>query len=89
VITPASNQPPLRIGFSVGGKSAVQRNRLRRLIKESARLNKEPLLLKLTAQGKSASLVIGMRSDDTPPGFSHIEKDVQALFDEIIHRWLT
>lgn len=90
VISPASASAPphLKIGFSIRAAGAVRRNRLRRLVKESTRLNKAPLLLKLTAQGKSASMVIGMRPDDDPPGFSQIENDIKALFQEIMVRWL-
>ena len=89
VITPGSSGSPLQIGFSVRAKKAVERNRLRRLIKESARLHKAPLQRQLAAHDKSASMVLGMRSDGVEPAFAQVEKDVQAIFEQIIHRWLT
>ena len=70
VFLPVSGQPcPLSVMVSVSKrhfKQAVNRNRVKRLIRECWRLQKQPLADQLTAQGKQLAVVIIYLSDELP-----------------------
>ncbi len=78
-----------RAGFAVHKKSgtAVWRNRVRRLIKESYRLNKEPLVDKCKSNSKLLLLVFSSnrinQENNKQIFFSNIEPDVLDLINQI------
>lgn len=72
---------PAKVLFSVPKKkfkSAVQRNLLRRRMREAYRLNKNPLLEQLAEQGMAIAMVI-IYTDKKACSYSKIEKQLIKL----------
>lgn len=59
----ASGHSSLRVGYAVSSRTygAVRRNRLRRLLREAFRTEREPLLVALRAAGRSAEVIFSLR----------------------------
>ena len=63
-------------------KSAVKRNRLKRLIKESYRLNKNDFIEKITTQFKRISIAFLYLSDEEKP-YAEIESAVRKALETL------
>ncbi len=91
------DEMPVRFGVAVSRsvRRAVDRNRIKRLVRESYRRNKEILIGRLTASSPSVSLVfLFLRTTRSTgktaiPPYCEIERDVQSLLRTIAERELS
>lgn len=77
---------PIKIGVSASKKNfktAVNRNRIKRLLKENYRLNKHPLHDYTTNNGKQVALFF-MFIDKTLPENSLLQKKMPLIIDKLI-----
>lgn len=77
---------PIKIGVSASKKNfktAVNRNRIKRLLKENYRLNKQPLHNYMTNNGKQVALFF-MFIDKTLPENSLLQKKMPLIIDKLI-----
>jgi ribonuclease P protein component len=77
---------PVKAGVSVSTrnfKKAVHRNRIKRILREAYRLNKNSLAEHLTASGKHLALFI-IYNDKTLPVFTEINEKMQLLLNKLI-----
>jgi ribonuclease P protein component len=83
--SPRNEGLPIRILFSVSKRNfsrAVDRNRIKRLLRESYRLMKPGLFLKIPEDTKLEIAVI-FTGNDLPP-FTSIQKDLAKALDRLI-----
>ena len=77
---------PIKIGVSASKKNfktAVDRNRIKRLLRENYRLNKHPLHDYMTNNGKQVALFF-MFIDKTLPENSLLQKKMPLIIDKLI-----
>ncbi len=77
---------PLQAGFAVSTrnfKHAVDRNRVKRIGRESYRLNKQPLITKL-AEGKIQLQVFFVYTDKTLPNFTEADAKMKLCLEKLI-----
>ena len=77
---------PIKVGVGASSKkfkNAVDRNRIKRLIKENYRLNKQPLHDHLHCNGKQLA-VFFMFIDKTLPDNSLLQKKMPLIIDKLI-----
>jgi ribonuclease P protein component len=90
VWTPAAEEASLQAGFGVSAryfKKAVDRNRIKRLLKEAYRLQKAPLTEVIVASGKKLSLFIHFMGNEIPSYemvFDSMGKAIKKMKD-LIH----
>ena len=81
-ITPQATTPSLQCGFTVSSKSfkkAVHRNRIKRLMRESYRLQKAPLLQIIENKNLTVSLFLIFRGNEIPEYDVIYQKMSEAL----------
>ena len=77
---------PIKIGVSASKKNfktAVDRNRIKRLLRENYRLNKHPLHDCVTSNGKQVAVFL-MYIDKTLPENSLLQKKMPLIIDKLI-----
>lgn len=67
-------------------KKAVQRNRIRRLMREAYRLNKHHLYDALQKEEKQLALLVIYTGQETMP-FAEIESAMQQMLRRLIKKW--
>ena len=83
------HDPPILVGFAVGKalKRAVDRNRVKRLMRESYRLNKDIVYSKAREANKQVRLIFlfSMRSASRrmPPVYSVVETDIKSILNSV------
>ena len=89
----SKNPPRVVIGAAVGSrlKKATQRNRIKRLIRESYRLNKEIILSRVKNQTNPMALMFVYRTRSAAagshdPSYDDIERDVKELLGRVVER---
>lgn len=84
--TPANSIISLKMAVTVPKRwmhDAVDRNRMKRLVRESFRLNKHPLSELLSAQEKSMALLFIVQSK-TPLSFDQTQEKIILLLQRLI-----
>lgn len=84
--TEDENPQPVKFMVSVPKKkirSAVKRNRVKRVLREIWRLNKESLYIEMKKNGLRANIMFMYLTSD-PPDFKLIEKKIPAVFTFIL-----
>ena len=82
-------EPPCRVGFAVAGtvRRAVDRNRMKRLMRESYRRNKEALLPALAASGSSCAIMFlysrNISHKRELPTYQQVESDIRKILMRI------
>ena len=77
---------PVKIGVGVSSrnfKKAVDRNRIKRLLREAYRLNKQPLLDFSTVNNKKI-IVFFLFVDKTLPDFETLQNKIPLVIDKLI-----
>ncbi len=77
---------PVKVGVGVSSrnfKKAVDRNRIKRLLREAYRLNKQPLLDFVNANNKKV-IVFFLFIDKTLPDFETLQNKIPLLIDKLI-----
>ena len=77
---------PVKVGVSASKKSfktAVDRNRIKRLLKENYRLNKHPLHQYITDNGKQVAVFL-MYIDKVLPENELLQKKMPLVIDKLI-----
>jgi ribonuclease P protein component len=77
---------PVKVGVSASSrnfKKAVDRNRIKRLMREAYRLNKTSLLQHMNITGQQFSVFI-IYTDKVLPEFSIINQKMQVILDKLI-----
>jgi ribonuclease P protein component len=83
-----TEHPPVKVLISVSKKrlkKAVSRNRIKRLIRESYRTNKQPLWTHLSQNGLIADIAFQYISNDLSD-YASIEKKMRKSLEKITHR---
>lgn len=86
MIVPCEGRPPLQVLISIPKRlvrKAVNRNTIRRKIKEAYRLNKGMLADYLSGQGKCMRLAILYQGDGVPV-FSEVERKIILILHRLI-----
>lgn len=89
LFTPLNCLYPAQAGFSVPKKSfkhAVDRNRIKRLLREAYRMQKLPLYEKLVADKKQAALMWVYKGREMPD-YDKVQKEVQFCLKKLL--WKT
>lgn len=85
---PSGEEPGLKVGVTASKrhfKKAVDRNRLKRRLREAYRLQKEPLLETLKAQGISG-IAFFMYTDKTITSFEVIKTAMQKCLRQLAQK---
>jgi ribonuclease P protein component len=87
-VLPMEKGSPVKVGVSVSKKyfkKAVHRNRIKRLLREAYRLQKEPLVNTLKEQQKGI-VVFFIYNQKELPGFTPIREAIQKSLDQLLKR---
>ncbi len=83
-----STEPILKLGVGASVrhfKKSVDRNRIKRLLREAFRLNKIPLKEALMEKGKGLQVFLSYASREKPD-FLQVEKAVKILLHKLVQR---
>ena len=87
--TGTPGEPRCRVGFAVAGtvRRAVDRNRMKRLMRESYRRNKEALLPALAESGRSCAIMFLYSKNISHrrelPSYQQVESDIRRILKRI------
>jgi ribonuclease P protein component len=82
-----SSTPPLQFGVSVSNKNfkrAIDRNRIKRIVREAWRLQKNIFQQQLREKGKQLHVFIIYTGKEIP-GFSEVSEKVKKILDKLGH----
>jgi ribonuclease P protein component len=88
VVYRPSSQPELRLGVGVSVRhfrKSVDRNRIKRLLREAYRLNKLSLKESLMSKGRGLDLFISYAATDKPD-YPTVEKAVKNILNKLLQR---